>query len=187
MRRKIEFFNRRCMPDPSNNNNNNEVVHHNRSSPENKFKSTCVSTTNDYQPRYHVFKHSVSSDASNQLPPPPAVCQQQQYHQPVDSSVAITDRLFEKFCVLVNEEIMGNQTAAQDNRDDVNAADETTTTTSERNDSAVRKFVANNSDKFKINSRLLNELLDAHANDQMSLSDPNQQQQQSKNNKSKKK
>lgn len=59
-----------------------------------------------------------------------------------NNSVLITDRLFERFCMLSNDEIMQSLS-------DENLLNE------EEN-----KFVSNNPEKFKIRSRLLNDLLD---------------------------
>lgn len=64
--------------------------------------------------------------------------------------IAITDKLFEKFCMNVNEDIMNNGSLMLN--DD--------------------KFVANNSNCYKINSKLLTDFLEAHDNDQMSVTDP---------------
>lgn len=43
-------------------------------------------------------------------------------------------------------------------------------------DGATSKFVPNNANQFKIRSKILNDFLEAHANDQMSLTDPLSQQ-----------
>lgn len=44
-------------------------------------------------------------------------------------------------------------------------------------DGATSKFVPNNANQFKIRSKILSDFLEAHANDQMSLTDPLSQQQ----------
>ncbi|CAF0718225.1 unnamed protein product [Brachionus calyciflorus] len=60
-----------------------------------------------------------------------------QRNNSLNNSVMVTDQLFEKFCIKENDEIM-----------------------SEADEMNQSKFVRNNSEKFKIQSKILNELLD---------------------------
>jgi hypothetical protein len=151
-RRKIEFFNRRA---------NNE--------PDVKLISPPLR------------KRSSSSDAALPLPPPPPP----QLMADIDAlePVAITDKLFEKFCIIENEEIMA---VGGDGGDDDDNSESTLANNSKRSSNragagndlpdGASKFVPNNANQFKIRSKILNDFLDAHANDQMSLTDPLSQQ-----------
>lgn len=151
-RRKIEFFNRRA---------NNE--------PDVKLISPPLR------------KRSSSSDAALPLPPPPP-----QLMADIDAlePVAITDKLFEKFCIIENEEIMA---VGGDGGDDDDNSESTLANNSKRSSNragagndlpdGASKFVPNNANQFKIRSKILNDFLEAHANDQMSLTDPLSQQQ----------
>lgn len=116
-------------------------------------RRTATAATNHVDSEYHQTRvHPTRNTASSET------------GEPVESATTITDRLFEKFCVLANEEIM----------DDVKE-EKSSDGQNELREDATSKFVANNANRYKINSKLLNDFLDSHANDQMSLTEPSQQ------------
>lgn len=63
-------------------------------------------------------------------------------------SIVITDRLFEKFCMISNDEIMQMQSLDSSDLSQLQLK------------TGENKFVANNSERFKIQSKILNDLLD---------------------------